>query len=514
MDDHPHVQVAIIGSGFAGLAMAIQLKRHGATDFVVLERADDVGGAWRDNTYPGCACDVPSTLYSFSFAANPDWTASFSPQGEIHHYLRDCVRRFDLHSHLRLDHEVLEARWDSDRTHWSIETSRGRFTATVLVSATGQLSEPALPPLPGLERFTGTAVHTSRWDHSLDLTGASVAVIGTGASAAQLIPAIANRVAALHVFQRTAAWVLPQHNRLRSGLEHRALRAVPGLQSAVRAALYWGRECALIGFIHPRIMRAVSLLARLHLRHQVPEAALRAALTPAYALGCKRVVRSSTFYPTLRREHVELVTAEIREVRERSVVTIDGAERQVDTLVFGTGFRAAEMPMTRLIRGRGGRLLAHQWRDTGAQAYLGTTVAGFPNLFLLTGPNSAPAHNSVVLGIETQVGYVLDALRVMRAHELAAVEVRVQVQAAFVRDVQARMARTVWATGGCRSWFLDHAGRNTTVWPWPVARLRRLTRHFDLENYHTRGSDMDACRCLEGAPDRDMDACRHPSGTG
>ncbi|HKR48601.1 MAG TPA: NAD(P)/FAD-dependent oxidoreductase, partial [Pseudonocardiaceae bacterium] len=428
MDDHPHVQVAIIGSGFAGLAMAIQLKLHGIADFVVLERADDVGGAWRDNTYPGCGCDVPSTLYSFSFATNPNWTASFSPQREIHHYLRDCVRRFGLDSHLRLRHEALSARWDEDCAYWSIETSRGRFTTTVLVSATGQLSEPALPALPGLDRFTGTALHTSRWDHSLDLTGARVAVIGTGASAVQLIPAIADQVAALHVFQRTPAWVLPQHNRVRGRLEHRAMRTFPWLHRAVRTALYWGRECALIGFTHPRIMRAVGVLARLHLRRQVPEAALRAALTPAYTMGCKRVVRSSTFYPTLRREHVELVTDEIREVRERSVILADGTERRLDILVFGTGFRAAEMPMARLIRGRSGRLLAADWQDRGAQAYLGTTVTGFPNLFLLAGPNSALAHNSVLLGIEAQVGYVLDALRVMRSHQLAVVEVQPHAQ--------------------------------------------------------------------------------------
>ncbi|HVE97387.1 MAG TPA: NAD(P)/FAD-dependent oxidoreductase [Pseudonocardiaceae bacterium] len=486
MDVRPHVEVAIIGSGFAGLAMAIQLTRRGTTDFVVLERAGDVGGAWRDNTYPGCACDVPSTLYSFSFAANPNWTQSFSPQREIHHYLRDCASRFGLHRHLRLRHEVLEARWDEDRARWSIKTSRGRLTAAVLVSATGQLSEPVVPQLPGIERFTGTALHTTRWDHSVDLAGTRVAVIGTGASAVQLIPTIADHVAALHVFQRTAAWVLPQHNRVRGDVEHWALHTFPWLQRAVRAALYWGRECALIGFTHPRIMQAVALLARLHLRRQVPNTALRAALTPAYAMGCKRVVRSSTFYPTLSREHVELVTEEIREVREDSVITADGTERQVDILVFGTGFRAAEMPMARLIRGRGGRLLVDEWRHGGAQAYLGTAVAGFPNLFLLTGPNSALAHNSVVLGIETQVHYVLDALRVMASHELAAVEVQPQAQQAFVRAVRARMSGTVWVTGGCRSWFLDHAGRNTTTWPWFTGRLRRLTRRFDLENYDLR----------------------------
>ncbi len=483
MDDQPHVQVAIIGSGFAGLAMAIQLKRHGHDDFVVLERADEVGGTWRDNTYPGCACDVPSTLYSFSFAANPDWASSFSPQHEIHRYLQDCVRRFSLRGHLRLRHEVLGASWDASTAHWSIETSRGQFTATVLVSATGQLSEPIVPDLAGLERFTGTAVHTSRWDPALDLTGSRVAVLGTGASAAQLVPAIADRVAALHVFQRTAAWVLPQHNRSRHGVERRALRAFPWLLRATRAAPYWGRECALIGFTHPRIMRAVSLLARLHLRRQVSQPALRAALTPEYAMGCKRVVRSSTFYPTLSRPHVELVTDAIRELREHSVVTADGTERKVDVLVFGTGFRAAEMPMARLIRGRDGRLLADEWRHGGAQAYLGTTVAGFPNLFLLTGPNSALAHNSVLLGIEAQVRYVLSALRLMQSRRLAALEVRPQAQATFVREVASRMAGTVWMTGGCRSWFLDHAGRNTTVWPWFTARFRRLTRHFDPHNY-------------------------------
>jgi cation diffusion facilitator CzcD-associated flavoprotein CzcO len=483
MDYPPHVRVAIIGSGFAGLAMAIQLKRRGIDDFVVLERADDIGGAWRDNTYPGCACDVPSTLYSFSFATNPNWTSSFSPQREIHQYLGACVHRFGLRGHLRLRHEMLEASWDADREQWSIETSGGPFTAAVLVAATGQLSEPALPSLPGLERFTGAACHTSRWHHSLDLTGARVAVIGTGASAVQLVPAIVDRVAALHIFQRTAAWILPQHNRVRGPTEHWVLQRFPWLQHAMRAALHGGRECALIGFTHPGIMRTVSLLAQLHLRRQVPQPALRAALRPAYAMGCKRVLRSSTFYPVLSREHVELITEAIHEVRERSVVTADGVERSVDVLVFGTGFRAAEMPMAHRIRGRDGRLLAHDWHRTGAQAYLGTSVAGFPNLFLLAGPNSALAHNSVLLGIESQVHYVLDALRVMQTRQLATMEVQPQVQDAFVRQVQARMARTVWVRGGCHSWFLDDTGRNTTVWPWSTTRLRRLTRRFDLEHY-------------------------------
>lgn len=492
MDHQPrvtHVHVAIIGSGFAGLAMAMRLKHSGTDDFVVLERAGDVGGAWRDNTYPGCACDVPSTLYSFSFAPKPDWTSTFSPQREIHGYLQDCARRFGLDEHLRLNHEVRQASWDEGNARWAIETSRGRFTATVLVSATGQLSEPALPRIPGLERFGGAAFHTSRWDHAGDLTGARVAVIGTGASAVQLIPAIADRVAALHLFQRTAAWVLPQRNRVRSRAETWVFRRWPVLQRGTRNVLYWFREFSMIGFAHPRIMRMVSLLARLHLRRQVPEPELRAALTPGYAMGCRRVLRSSAFYPVLRRGHVELVTAEIREIRPGSVVTADGTERDVDVIVFGTGFRAAEMPMARRIRGRDGLLLARYWEQRGAQAYLGTTVAGFPNLFLLTGPNSALAHNSVVLGIEAQIRYVLDALQVMRSRRLATVEVREQAQQTFARRVAARTAGTVWHTSGCRSWFLDHAGRNTTVWPGFTAHFRWLTRRFDAKNYRAHHSE-------------------------
>jgi cation diffusion facilitator CzcD-associated flavoprotein CzcO len=462
----PHVQVAVIGSGFAGLAAAIRLKHGGTEDFVVLERAEDIGGVWRDNTYPGCACDVPSTLYSYSFAPNPEWASSFAQQWEIHQYLRDCVDRFGLHPHLRLGHEVLAARWDDDSAHWSIETSAGPITATVLVSATGQLSEPAVPAIPGLERFTGAAFHTARWDHSRDLTGARVAVLGTGASAVQLVPIIAEQVAALYVFQRTPAWIVPRHNRMRGGIEHWALRRFPVVQRATRGALSGIREISVLGFTHPRIMRVAGLAGRWHLRRQVPEPGLRAALTPAYAMGCKRVLRSSDFYPALRRPHVELVTEQLREVREHGVVTADGTERAVDTIIFGTGFRAAEPPIAQRIRGRAGRRLAEQWRERGAQAHLGTTVAGFPNLFLLTGPNSALAHNSVVLGIEAQVGYLLDALRVMRTRRLAAVEVHRQAQQAFGDEVLARTAGTVWVNGGCRSWFLDHQGRNTTFWPW------------------------------------------------
>lgn len=483
--DVPHVRVAVVGSGFAGLGMAIRLKQEGIDDFVVLERAGEVGGTWRDNSYPGSSCDVPSALYSFSFAPNAGWSSSFASQPEIQRYLRDCIRRFGLHRHLRCHHEVLDARWDGDAMRWVIETRQRQLTATVLVIGTGQLSEPAVPELPGLDRFEGAAFHSARWDHSRDLDGARVAVVGTGASAVQFVPEIAERVTALHVFQRSAPWVLPRSNRSRSAAERSAYRAVPGLQRALRAAVYWGRECAMIGFASSRVMRAAGLLARLHLRRQVPEPELRAALTPGYTMGCKRVLRSSDFYPALRRPNVDLVTAPIREVCPRSVVGADGTEREVDTIIFGTGFAVADPPVARRLRGRDDRLLADEWSPR-AQAYLGTTVAGFPNLFLLLGPNSALGHNSVVLAIESQVEYVLDALRTMEAGGIGAVEVRPEAQSAFVTEVTARTRDTVWATGGCASWYLDQAGHNTTLWPGFTGRFRRLTRRFDPDSYVLR----------------------------
>ncbi|MGH3978078.1 MAG: flavin-containing monooxygenase [Pseudonocardiaceae bacterium] len=477
-----HVRVAVVGAGFAGLGMAIRLVQQGIDDFVVLERAGGVGGTWRDNTYPGSACDVPSNLYSFSFAPNPDWSHSFSPQPEIHRYLVGCVDRFGLRRHLRLCHEVLDARWDDHAGHWRIETSRGTFTATVLVSGAGALSEPSVPDLPGVERFAGPAFHSARWDHSHDLRGQRVAVVGTGASAAQFVPEIAPQVGALHVFQRTPPWIMPRFDRARTGLERRLYRTVPALQRWLRSGTYWVRESYMVGFTVPRLLEIAGLIARAHLRLQVGDPQLRAALTPDYTLGCKRVVVSSDYYPALQRRNVELVTDPIREVRDRAVVTADGAEREVDTIIFGTGFRATDPPVAHRLRGRDGRLLAREW-SAGAQAYLGTAVSGFPNLFLLMGPNSGLGHNSVVLAIESQIEYVLDALRVMAAWHVGAVEVHPRAQSEFVAGVQQRMAGTVWTTGGCASWYLDDAGRNTTLWPGFTGRFRRLTRRFDPENY-------------------------------
>jgi cation diffusion facilitator CzcD-associated flavoprotein CzcO len=477
-----HFRVAIIGTGFAGLGMAIRLKQAGIEDFVVLERAGDVGGTWRDNTYPGCQCDVPSHLYSFSFAPNPEWSRTFSHQGEIWDYLRDCAERHGVTPHLRFDHEVLEAAWDDDAGRWRLETAGGDLTADVVVSGTGALSEPSIPALPGLEDFEGAAFHSAEWDHDYDLAGKRVAVIGTGASAIQFVPHIQPQVESLHLFQRTPPWVLPHNDRPISDGERRAYRRLPLLQRLMRSAIYWARETFVLNFVNPRIAKLPELIGRRHLRQQVPDPELRRKLTPSYTFGCKRALLSNDYYPALTRPNVEVVTDGIAEVRANSVVAADGTEREVDAIIFGTGFRVQDMPVIDRVRGREGLTLAEKWRDS-MQAYLGTTVSGFPNLFMLLGPNTGLGHTSVVVMVEAQIAYVMDALRAMDSHAWRSIEVREEAQRAYNKRLQKGLRGTVWNDGGCASWYLDRSGRNTTLWPSFTWRFRERTRRFDPAPY-------------------------------
>ena len=477
-DDPTHLRVAVVGAGFGGLGAAIGLRQAGIDDFLVFERAGDVGGTWWDNSYPGCACDVPSHLYSFSFAPNPRWTRSFSPQQEIWEYLRDCARRFGILPHLRLRHEVRQARWDERRQRWRVETSRGTWTADVLVAATGPLSEPKVPALPGLDGFRGTVFHSARWDHSHDLTGRQVAVVGTGASAIQFVPAIQPRVGRLRVFQRTAPWVLPRRDRALTAAERWLFRTVPSVQRLARWSIYWMRESWTLGFLHPRVMRLPQRLARRHLQAAVPDPALRARLTPDYTLGCKRVLLSNDYLPALARPNVEVVTAGIREVRPHGILTDDGVEHPADTIIFGTGFHVSDPPVGELVRGQDGRTLAEAWAGS-PKAFLGTTVAGFPNLFLLLGPNTGGGSTSVILMIEAQVEYLLRVLAYMRAAGVAAVEPRPEAQRTYVAGVDARMRPTVWSAGGCASWYRDGTGRISAIWPGFATAYRRRARRFD-----------------------------------
>ena len=479
------VEVAVVGSGFSGLGMAIRMRQAGITDFVVLERTDDVGGTWHVNTYPGCGCDVPSNLYSFSFAPNPDWTNTYSRQPEIGAYLRRCADELGVRPHIRTETLVTGAAWDDEAARWDVETTTGTVRARVLVTAAGPLFEPKALELPGLERFAGRVFHSARWDHDYDLAGKRVAVIGTGASAIQFVPEIAPEVEQLHVFQRTAPWVMPHPSRPTTKLERWLFRRVPALQRLARAGVYAGRESFVLGFVkHPKLMGLAERIARTHIRKQVPDDELRRRVTPDYTIGCKRILPSNKWYPALGRDNVELVSDGVAEVREHSVLTAAGEEIEVDAIIFGTGFRVTDMPVAKAVRGRDGRTLDDVWQGS-PRAHLGTAIPGFPNLFMLLGPNTGLGHGSMVYMIESQVAYVMDALRTMREHDAETVELRPEILAASTADIDARAEGTVWNTG-CASWYLDATGRNATLWPDWTFRFRRRLRRFDAASYELR----------------------------
>jgi cation diffusion facilitator CzcD-associated flavoprotein CzcO len=396
-NDARHVRVGILGAGFAGLGMAIRLKQQGEDDFVVWERDPDVGGTWWANRYPGCQCDVPSHLYSFSFAPNPEWRRTYAPQPEIQAYIRRVTDEFGLWPHIRLSCAVTEARWDDAAHVWRVATEQGDYTAEVVVAAPGPLSEPSTPDLPGLDGFEGTIFHTAAWNHDHDLTGRRVAVIGTGASAIQVVPEIQPVVEHLAVFQRTPPWVVPHGDRPISERERRVFRRVPAVQRAIRTGVYLGRELLVPGLAYrPRLMGFVERLARRHLNRQVPDPDLRARLTPDYAIGCKRILPSNRWYPAVTQPNVAVVTAGIASVRPDGIVDARGELHQVDTIVFATGFHVTDIRLATLTTGTGGQRLSEVW-DGSPQAYRGTSVAGFPNLFFLVGPNTGLGHNSIVV---------------------------------------------------------------------------------------------------------------------
>ena len=486
MTDGPptRVRVAIVGSGFAGIGMAIHLERAGVDDFVILERAKDLGGTWRDNSYPGCACDVESHFYSFSFAPNPDWSRKFAPQPEIWSYLRRCAEEFGIVSHIRFGHDVTGARWDEGAQEWIVATNRGELRASVLVLGNGPLSDPVIPDLPGLASFAGPAFHSAAWRHDVDLTGRDVAVIGTGASAIQFVPLIQPAVRHLHLFQRTAPWVLPRHDRPIPAARRRLYRMLPPVQRLARAMIYLRRELFLLLFRHPRWMARGEAVARRGLRKWIADPVKRKHLTPDYTMGCKRVLLSDDYLPALAMPNVDVVTSPLREVRRHGIVDADGVEHRADVIIFGTGFRPTDPPLAPCIRGRDGRTLADAWQGS-PQAYLGTMVAGFPNLFILLGPNTGLGHSSVVFMIEAQIAQVMLVLREMRRRRVAALEPSAAAQAKFVGDVEQRMRGTVWVAGHCRSWYLDRTGRNSSIWPDFTWRFRRRLRRLVAGDYVT-----------------------------
>jgi cation diffusion facilitator CzcD-associated flavoprotein CzcO len=478
-----HFRVAIVGSGFSGLGMAIRLRQEGIEDFVVLERASELGGTWRDNTYPGCQCDIPSALYSYSFAPNPEWSRFYPLQAEIRDYLNRCATDFGVLPRIRFETDVTEAEWDEDARRWRVGTTGGPLTADVLVSAMGGLTEPADPDIPGLDTFAGTRFHSATWNHDHDLTGERVASIGTGASAVQYIPEIQPRVGRLHVFQRTPSWVMPDPDRRVTDIEHRLWKRFPSTQRALRRALYLAHESTVFGtIVNRRLSNGLEAIARRHLRSQVRDPDLRERLTPTYTIGCKRITMSNTYYRALTQPNTELVTDAITEVRPHSIVTADGTEREVDTLILGTGFRIFDNPAFERVRGRGGISLAEAWGGS-PRAYLGSTITGFPNLFLLVGPNSAGGYNSIIFTSESHINYALAAIKAMDARGIDSVEVRPEVYDGFTREADRRLANSVWNEGGCASWYFDENGRNAVWWPGFTWRLWQRTRRFDPGEY-------------------------------
>src|SRR5690554_1158712 len=481
-----HHKIAIIGTGFAGLGMAIQLKKSGERDFILFEREAGVGGTWRVNHYPGCACDVQSHLYSFSFEPNPKWSRMYAPQAEIKAYLEACADKYHLMPYIRLNTPIMSARWDDAANLWRLEDTQGnQYTANVLISGMGGLSTPAFPKINGLESFKGKVFHSQQWDHDYDLTGKRVAVIGTGASAIQFVPQIQPKVARLDLYQRTPPWILPKPDRPITAAEQTLFKLVPAAQQAMRAAIYTTLEARVAGFtINPQLMVIAKRWALNHIRTQIQEPELRRKVTPDYTIGCKRILLSNDYYPALDQPNVDVITTGIQEVRAHSVVTADGQERQVDAIILGTGFAATDPAPPTLVFGRNGVDLAELWKS-GPEAYKCTTVAGFPNLFFIVGPNTGLGHSSMVYMIESQITYILDALQQMEKRRVQVIEVKSEVQADFNRKIHRQLNGSVWNTGGCMSWYRHPvSGKNTSLWPSYTWRFRQITKNFDAPAYH------------------------------
>lgn len=476
-------EVLIIGAGFSGLCMGISLKNAGLNNYVIIEKAADVGGTWRDNHYPGCACDIQSHLYSYSFESNPNWTRAFAPQQEIYDYLRRCARKYDQLPHIHFNSQVSQLRFDDERQLWAVSLADGRqYEARIVVSAMGPLSRPAIPQFPGLDRFAGPKFHSADWDHTLSLDGLRVACIGTGASAIQFVPEVAKVASKLSLYQRSAPWILPKPDRDMHFAEQVLFEHVPAAQKLLRTSLFWQLETRALGFIKlNRLMAAAQARAEKYLRDVVTDADKRKKLTPNYAFGCKRILLSNNYYAAVNQPNVDLVTDGIKEVREHSIVTADGVEHPTDVIIFGTGFLAQDPIPKGMVSGPGGEDLHKHWPN-GPEAYRGVTIAGVPNLFLMIGPNSGLAHNSMVYMIEAQAGYILNAIKTMRQRNCTAIMVKQEAMDSYNQKLQAESNQRVWASG-CTSWYINEHGRNTLLWPDFTFKYGAQLKEFDSDAY-------------------------------
>jgi cation diffusion facilitator CzcD-associated flavoprotein CzcO len=478
-----HHEVVVIGAGFGGIGASIKLAEE-RIEHVILEKREDVGGTWLANTYPGCRCDVPSHLYSFSFALNPDWSDTYSLQPEIWRYLRRVAEDYGVVDRVRFGCKVEAVRWSEPDRQWVLETSEGTLTATSVIAANGFLSEPSIPHFEGIESFAGEVMHSAQWDPSYDVTGKRVAVIGTGASAVQIVPEVVKDATKLFVFQRTAAWILPHRGRPVRDWERALFRRVPRAQRAMRGWNYWSAELlAVPALMKPQRGRLLRTLAVKHLTDQVPDPELRKKLTPTFRPGCKRLTPSNDYLPAIAAPKTTLVTAGIERIVPDGIVTADGLTHEVDVIILATGFRVTDNSFPSIVHGRDGRTMREAW-DSGMGAYNGTTFAGFPNFFMLAGPNTGIGHTSLLYMIEAQFTYILGALRHLRDRGVRVLDVRPDVQTAYNEELQRKLAGSVWNTGGCKSWYLDKNGRNPTIWPDYTFRFARRLKRFDVESYY------------------------------
>ncbi len=474
-----HFEVIVIGAGFAGIGAAIKLREAGF-DFIVLEKCAEIGGVWRDNTYPDCACDIPSALYSFSFAPNPNWSSFFARQEEIRDYTIETADKFGVKDSILLNHELLEARWNQDQKVWQLHTSAGNYTARFVIMACGPMHKPVTPVLKGMETFSGTRFHSAQWDHSVDLTGRKVAVIGSGASAIQFVPAIEPNVQQLTLFQRTPPWVLPKLDVRVSERWQRIFRRFPLVQSLLRKLLYLQFEFLNRSLKHPRLIKRLQDAARSNIYRSIKDKELRARLTPDYAIGCKRILQSNTWYRALARPHVHVLDS-VAEVQGNTVIARDGARCEADVIIFATGFEVANPPIAERIVGASGITLAQQWRGS-PDAYLGTIAEDCPNCFLTFGPNLYTFSSAFVI-IEAQLKYIMSALTTLRARRAASFTIDKQKNRPYNEQLQSALQDTVWNSGGCVSYFIDRNGRNSTNWPWTTFYMRRRLAKFRPDDY-------------------------------
>ncbi len=473
----------VVGAGFAGLCSAIKLKEEGMS-FVVIEKDSGVGGVWRTNTYPGAQCDVQSHLYSFSFEQNPYWSRTYGLQKEILNYLEYCAEKYEIEPYIQFNTGVTEARWDEQNKLWEVKTDRGELLkGQTFFLGSGGLSQPLYPDIPGMDSFQGKLFHSARWDHSADLSQKKVGVIGSAASAIQIVPAIAPIVKQLSVFQRTPSWIVPKQDNPYSAWDKWMFHVLPPLQWVSRELIYWRLEWRVMAFVNaPFIMEILKDVVKNHIKKCIKDPVLLEKVTPDYAIGCKRVLLSNDYYPAIQRPNVDVITTGIKAIDTKGILLNDNSHIDLDVIVTATGFKVTEGSIPYEIYGKNGKSLSEEWKD-GAEAYLGTNVKGFPNMFMIVGPNTGLGHSSMVYMIESQVNYAIKAMKYLKNKKVKAIDVKLEVQDSYNQEIHKKLEKSVWNKGGCVSWYKTSKGKNVSLWPGFTFEFRDKTNTFVPNNY-------------------------------